>query len=61
MCDSIFVLFIPDVAAALVAGQWGKVWIWAATFLLVFMFAAMIIAAIGYAGLVLILWLVAIF
>ena len=100
MYVSIFVLLIAGVAAAFIAGLWGRGWIWAAIVLLVVMFAAMYarastwfrdlrratgqpyetgkgvqpaerpdaamltassrpmeIAAIGYVGLVLILWL----
>jgi hypothetical protein len=103
MYVSIFVLLIAGVAAAFIAGLWGRAWIWAAIVLLVLMFAAMYarastwfrdlrqaagqpyetrkgaqpaerpdaarlatptassrpmeIAAIGYGGLVLILWL----
>ena len=103
MYGSIFVLLIAGVAAAFIAGLWGRGWIWAAIVLLVLMFAAMYtrastwfrdmrraagqvyetgkgaqpaerpdaaklaaltassrpmeIAAIGYGGLVLILWL----
>ena len=103
---SILVLLIAGVAAAFIAGLWGRGWIWAAIVLLVAMFAAMYarastwfrdlrqaagqayetgkgkqpaappdptrlavltasgrpieIAAIGYTGLVLILWLMVI-
>jgi hypothetical protein len=38
---SIFVLLIAGVAAAFIAGFWGRGWIWAAIVLLVAMFAAM--------------------
>jgi hypothetical protein len=103
MYVSIFVLLGAGIAAAFIAGLWGRGWIWAAIVLLVLMFAAMYarastwfrdlrraaglpyetskgaqpaerpdaaklaaltassrpveIAAIGYGGLVLILWL----
>lgn len=41
MYVSIFVLLIAGVAAAFIAGLWGRGWIWAAIVLLVLMFAAM--------------------
>ena len=41
MYVSILVLLIAGVAAAFIAGLWGKGWIWAAIVLLVLMFAAM--------------------
>jgi hypothetical protein len=41
MYVSIFVLVIAGVAAAFIAGLWGRVWIWAAIVVLVLMFAAM--------------------
>lgn len=75
---------LAGIAAAFIAGLWGRGWIWAAIVLLVLLFAAMYarastwfadvrraagivtltastrpmeIAAIGYGGLVVILWL----
>ena len=39
MYVSILVLLIAGVAAAFIAGLWGKGWIWAAIVLLVLMFA----------------------
>ena len=41
MYVSIFVLLGAGVAAAFIAGLWGKGWIWAAIVLLVLLFAAM--------------------
>jgi hypothetical protein len=41
MYGSIVVLLIAGIAAAFIAGLWGKGWIWAAIVLLVVMFAAM--------------------
>jgi Flp pilus assembly protein TadB len=41
MYVSIFVLLIAGVAAAFIAGLWGRAWIWAAIVVLVLMFAAM--------------------
>jgi hypothetical protein len=38
---SIVVLLLAGIAAAFIAGLWGKGWIWAAIVLLVLMFAAM--------------------
>lgn len=41
MYGSIFVLLIAGIAAAFIAGLWGKGWIWAAIVLLVLLFTAM--------------------
>lgn len=41
MYGSIVVLLVAGIAAAFIAGLWGKGWIWAAIVLLVLMFAAM--------------------
>ena len=41
MYGAIVVLLIAGIAAAFIAGLWGKGWIWAAIVLLVLLFAAM--------------------
>lgn len=50
MYGSIVVLLIAGVAAALIAGLWGKGWIWAAIVILVLMFAAMYARASTWFG-----------
>jgi hypothetical protein len=41
MYGSIVVLLVAGIAAAFIAGLWGKGWVWAALVLLVLLFAAM--------------------
>ena len=50
MYGSIVVLLIAGIAAAFIAGLWGKGWIWAAIVLLVLLFAAMYARASTWFG-----------
>jgi uncharacterized membrane protein len=47
---SVLVLLVAGIAAAFMAGRWGKGWIWAAIVLLVLMFVAMYARASTWIG-----------